>query len=260
MSEVEWRYTFASVKGTSHIKTNKPCQDVSRCNVIKDKNENPILIAIASDGAGSSDCSALGAKILCNTIMEGIKDFIKIGHLIQEISKKIVIEWLECFLNNIKLQAKKKNTTQREFACTLLCAAIGTEGSVFFQIGDGAIIISNVQEMDEYSIVFWPSRGEYENTTYFATDNKCWDEYLLFEVKNQTINEVAVITDGLQSLALQYVSKTVFKPFFFPIFTYLRTSSNDCFDRINIELRRFLASGKINKRVDDDITLILASR
>jgi hypothetical protein len=222
MNGMKWWYSFASVIGTSHIKTNKPCQDVSKCDVIEDKNKDSIFIAIASDGAGSSLYSDIGAEILCDTIMEGIKNFIINGHLVQEISKRVFREWLECFLRRTELFAKKKNTTQRELACTLLGTIIGAEYSIFFQIGDGAIIISSKQEKDEYSLVFWPCRGEYENTTYFATDNNCWEEFLLFEVRNQTINEVAIITDGMQNLALHYQSKTVFKPFFYPLFTYIR--------------------------------------
>jgi hypothetical protein len=260
MNNVEWGVAFASVIGTSHIKANKPCQDVCKCEEVKDKNQNPILIAITSDGAGSSLYSDAGAKIICDTIMEEIKDFIIKGHLIQEISKEIVKEWLECFLRKIELYAMKIATTLRELACTLLGAVVGTEYSVFFQIGDGAIIISPKQDQDEYSLVFWPSRGEYENTTFFATDKNCFGEYLLFEVRKQAINEVAIITDGIQSIALSYHSRTVFKPFFFPLFSYLRSSSIDNISKINFELINFLGSDKINKRIDDDKTLVLATR
>ena len=260
MNKVEWGVAFASVIGTSHIKANKSCQDVCICEVIKDKNENSVLSAIASDGAGSSLYSDTGAKIICDTMMEEIKGFIIRGHLVQEISKEIVKVWLECFLMKIDLFAEQKDTYQREFACTLLGAVIGTDYSIFFQIGDGAIIISPQYEDEEYNLVFWPSRGEYANTTYFATDSNCWEEFLMFDIRNQTINEVAIITDGIQNIALHNASKTVFRPFFYPLFTYLKTSSNECINRINIELINFLGSEKINKLIDDDKTLLLATR
>jgi hypothetical protein len=260
MNKLEWGVAFASAIGTSHIKANKPCQDVCKCEEVKDKNQKPILIAIASDGAGSSLYSDTGAKMICDTIMEEIKDFLIKGHLVQEITKEIVIEWLKCFLRKIELYAKEIATTHKELACTLLGAVVGTEYSAYFQIGDGAIIISPKQEQDEYSLVFWPSRGEYENTTFFVTDNNCLKEYLMFEVREQSINEVAIITDGIQSIALSYHNRTVFKPFFYPLFTYLRSSSIEGVNKTNFELLNFLSSDKINKRIDDDKTLVLATR
>ena len=70
---------------------------------------------------------------------------------------------------------------------------------------------------------------------------------------------IAVFSDGLQSLALQYETKTPYEPFFAPFFTYLETASKSDAE-VEEELRDYLDSPRVNARTDDDKSLVLAVR
>ena len=107
---------------------------------------------------------------------------------------------------------------------------------------------------------FWPQQGEYENTTYFATQKsaKTFLQHRLYV--DRFFEEVAVFTDGLQRLALHYQTQTAYAPFFRPFFSVLRRLETEHDDRYDESLHAFLNSNRVNERTDDDKTLILATR
>ena len=74
------------------------------------------------------------------------------------------------------------------------------------------------------------------------------------------MNEVAVLTDGLQKLALHYQSQTAHTPFFRPIFAWLRQAPDDYAEKFASSLAGYLDSPKVNECTDDDKTLVLATR
>ena len=81
-----------------------------------------------------------------------------------------------------------------------------------------------------------------------------------FKIVNQTINEIALFTDGIQGLALKYDTQSAYAPFFRPQFEYLRQVSDLELPLIKDQLAAFLNSKSVNDRTNDDKTLILACR
>ena len=151
-------------------------------------------------------------------------------------------------------EAHDRAANLRDFACTLLTAIVGERSAVFSQIGDGAIIL---QEGDAYRSVFWPQSGEYVNTTNFLTDQE-FENRLEFCAHPVPVNELALLTDGLQMLALRYAEKSVHEPFFQPMFQALCAADSAL--TLQGQFREFLNSPHVNRRTDDDKTLILATR
>ena len=74
------------------------------------------------------------------------------------------------------------------------------------------------------------------------------------------MHELALFTDGLQALALHFVSREVHAPFFEPMFERLRQEPPGDAPGLEAELRAFLDSAEVNRRTDDDKTLVLATR
>jgi hypothetical protein len=129
--------------------------------------------------------------------------------------------------------------------------------AVFLQIGDGVIVVHD--HRDTYRPMFWPATGEYVNTTYFLTDQDAVDR-LRLGFWGLRVEEIAILTDGLQSLALQYASRRAHTPFFRPLFARLRRESGGESMLLRAELETWLDSDSVNQRTDDDKTLILATR
>ena len=103
-------------------------------------------------------------------------------------------------------------------------------------------------------------RGEYENSTLYATDTESLREGLDYKYIIGKIRDIAVFTDGLQRLALHYKTRTAHGPFFKPLFSYIKSKTDTNTEKLNHSLDSFLNSLRINKRTDDDKTLVIASR
>jgi len=124
-----------------------------------------------------------------------------------------------------------------------------------FQIGDGAIIVNSCGVQ---GVVFWPDNGLYANMTYFLTDEDYLQHIHVVQI-NTPLEEVILLTDGLQRLALVLDSKIAHEPFFSPIFKALRANNANT-ELLNQHLAQFLASQVVNQRTDDDKTLVMAIR
>ena len=261
MSDVEWRVAYKSVIGTSHEKTGLPCQDAGSCRIVRDPAGRQVLLAIACDGAGSASRSLDGANLTVARFLQEFGETAKRSGL-DEITKEFVQEWISRLRAEIKDQAEAADQMPREFACTVLAAIVSEDRAAFFQIGDGAIVVSNRSEPDDYGWVFWPQHGEFANQTNFITQDNAL-EVLEFELEDRSIDEIAIFTDGIERLVLDLTEKAAHPPFFRTLFGWLiktETTLANTDIPASSALERYLGSKQINDRTDDDKTLILASR
>lgn len=235
------------------------CQDAGECRLVPVLNHHSTLVAVVSDGAGSASEAEEGAKLACSMFSDEIVSFLESGGCARDVSREFTVSVIEGFQREIARRADAKRLTPRDFACTLLAAVVDEHSAVFLQIGDGAIVLAEQKDPDQYCWVFWPQRGEYENQTSFATDADATDR-LEHEFDERSIDEVALFTDGLQRIALHYQSQTAYAPFFRPMFAPLRAAPTGFSSALSSLLLWFLDSQSVNDRTDDDKTLILATR
>ncbi|MEM5440179.1 PP2C family serine/threonine-protein phosphatase [Paraburkholderia diazotrophica] len=249
---MSWRYIGASVVGTSHSKLELPCQDSSVVVEASGQNDARYLIAIASDGAGSARFAQVGAELTCETAARALTDLL--AHSpdgILSIEPQALVDAVRIAIHD---RATEGGSSMRDFACTVVGAIVGPEKALYFQIGDGAIVARRSGMLE---CVFWPDGGEYANTTFFITDQDA-QAHLQYRIDDRP-EELALMTDGLQRLALVFASKTVHAPFFDSMFAVLRTASVEACDELSGSLATFLNSEPVNSRTDDDKTLVLVS-
>ncbi|MEP6924711.1 MAG: PP2C family serine/threonine-protein phosphatase [Pyrinomonadaceae bacterium] len=255
MHSSQWKIVSASIAGTSHVAKNSECQDSFVWRTTECKDE--VLVVIVSDGAGSAKRAKVGADTTCATMMQEIQTVVETDLGIHKITRKHVVEWLNLLRTQFQILAETEKLETGDFACTLLAAIIQGEKGIFLQIGDGGMVYTATEAPDEFHLVIEPQQGEYANTTNFVTDLTAAD-ILRFEVLEKRIDEIAIFTDGLQRIALDYQTNTAHAPFFRPMLAPLR--SEKVSPNLSEKLHDFLDSPKINERTDDDKTLILASR
>jgi hypothetical protein len=162
--------------------------------------------------------------------------------------------WVDAARERVIEEAAAQCVIPRQLACTLLVAIVGTDWAVFAQIGDGVMIYNGD---NGYEFVFWPDIGEYANTTRFLTDED-YRNHLKIDFKDRNINELALMTDGLQMLALDFKESRVHDRFFEPLFRTIRSNTDE--DSLQKSLLDFMDSKRVNDRTDDDKTLFLAIR
>ena len=126
------------------------------------------------------------------------------------------------------------------------------------QIGDGVILISD--DASEAAWAFWPQHGEYVNSTLFLTDLDA-PHYMQVTHLPCRVQEMVLMSDGLERLALHHASQSVYQPFYSGVMRPLRSaaSKGEATD-VSAAMGAFLASERVRSRTDDDVSLILATR
>lgn len=280
LSRARWRTLCASVAGTAHAAAGHACADASLVRVLAPPHGGSLLVAVAADGAGTSKRAADGARLACESILQQAQAWARRDHGASRGTPRAPlargargrpasaprplagfgVEELRGFVARARARilgaARREGLAARDFSCTLLVALVDEGTAVFFQIGDGAIVYRAGD--GRYVPALWPQSGEYANCTFFLTDP---DAALRVQSTCASdVHELALLTDGLQGLALRFASRDAHGPFFEPMFARLRHETAARPRRLAGELRGFLDSAAVNRRTDDDKTLVLATR
>src|SRR5208282_5353151 len=239
-------------------KTGGTCQDANACQIYASLGGEKILTAVVADGAGSALCGGEGAAITSHALLGLIKEHLDSGRIVEQVTSDTVRSWITTIQNLLEEEATTVSRERRDFACTILGLIVSDSCAACLQVGDGVIVLADSEER-AYGHVFWPDRGEYANTTHFVTEDDAI-EHLQFESINRRVVEAALLTDGLQAIALNYQQRTAHEPFFKGLFAPLRSAEEGCSRELSDSLVAFLSSPRVNEKTDDDKTLILASR
>ncbi len=81
----------------------------------------------------------------------------------------------------------------------------------------------------------------------------------MFEKNNDNIERFAMQTDGIETISLiNYKEPSI--AFFNPLFNCLKDEPAGYNKDLSTELAEFLASDRVNKRTNDDKTLVIAAK
>lgn len=254
MSLLAWRTAYASTAGTSHARSGTPCQDAGRCDVLAVAG-GEVLVACVADGAGSAAHSELGARLVVECFHAVFGDAARAAPALEWLDRDFALGWLAMVQDRIRGLAADMACEASEFACTALGAVVGETGAGFVQIGDGAIVVGGA---GAHAWVFWPQHGEYANSTFFVTMPDA-AELLQFERRNAPA-ELALFSDGLERLILDMRTRTVHSPSLRPILGWLAATGPALDGLPSPVVAAFLHSEPVNRRTDDDKTLVLAVR
>lgn len=231
-----------SVAGSSHIKNCTPCEDYCGWQISPDS----VLMAVA-DGAGSASHAQIGAKVAVETALHTLSK----PSLNQSDCSDLKLA-SENALQAVIERAEALGLEPSDLASTLILVIASPARIVALQIGDGATIFTSPS--GSYESCTTPPESEYANETTFLTSKNAIETCQIVE-RNTAVHQVAVITDGLQRIALQMPQATPFIPFFQPILQFAANSPETGEE----ELKRFLQSPRITSRTDDDLTLLIAT-
>lgn len=253
-----WRYAAASVAGASHRAAGAPCQDQHRCDLIAGAAASPTLIVFVSDGAGSARHGDRGAALATAVLHAEAAAWIGDGGTVRTLERTRVLAWLERVRAAITEEAAASRGQMRDYAATLLFTLVDETSAAFGQIGDGAIVTSDAP--GDWAAQFWPKHGVYANQTFFITDADA-HERLVFAHSLYPIEEVAVFSDGLERVLLDFGERRAHIPAFDRMLGPLRAAHGaGHIEALSDALSGYLASPAVASRTDDDITLVIGTR
>ncbi|HEY0791131.1 MAG TPA: PP2C family serine/threonine-protein phosphatase [Chthoniobacterales bacterium] len=245
---MKWTIAGASVAGTSHLRAATPCQDSHGYRTVRQGQGNVLLIAV-SDGAGSASHSDTGSRTAVEATLAFLERWAGSG---EEFTRCTALAAGEAARQAIFREAQRLRVSRREVACTLLFACVAEQSAIFAQIGDGAWVMG--MGGSPWAAT-WPRAGRYANETDFLTADG-WTGALQVKRETGPVDCVGVLTDGLQNVALHHASRTAHQPFFRPLLSVLH--GNPLAGNLDEQLAAFLANPDLNRRTDDDKTLVMA--
>jgi hypothetical protein len=215
------------------------------------------LVVVVSDGAGSAEHSAKGSRLATIRFMRCASEFLKSGGNLPSLTKQIVLEWLDDIRDRITKAADALDTVPRDFAATLVACLVTPSHATFIHVGDGGGVFRSIDSV-EWMIGTWPSQGEYASTTYFVTDDP--EPRVAVSHVEEAVGEVAIFSDGIERLVLDFSSRTAFAPFFDKVFGPIDGHSSGRDRALSKHLKALLESPSVCEKTDDDKTLFLAKR
>lgn len=252
MSTATWRCIGASVTGVRHKRSGQPCQDYFGYRTLP---TGEVVVAVA-DGAGSAPLAAEGAHALVESALTAVAS---IGERYRPASRKawrdVIRQAFGVAQQRLALRADAAGHPPRVYAATLLVVIADKEFVVCGLVGDCAAVV--VTADGELHSLCQPQRGQYANTTYFATHHDL-DERLDIQLFACSVHGVALFSDGLLALAMNIDKNQPYAPFFTPLFAFATETADGA--KAEQELAAFLDSERVNQRTHDDKTLVLVTR
>lgn len=246
---MSWQVTGASVIGSSHLLTSKPCQDSHGYQSLPG---DVLLIAVA-DGLGTAEKSEIGSRLAVDTALASMSFSLSASELSPDALKQVLTDAFQTARTALEERAAAENLSLRDLGSTLICVILGVGWAACGQIGDGAVVV--MQKDDVLATLSSPQRGEYANETVPLTMAKAL-EMVRYSHHEVDVQALAVFSDGLQNLALENEGYQPFEPFFKPFFKLIRDAD---VEEARIKLEAFLGSERLCNRTDDDKTLVLAA-
>lgn len=242
-----WRCVGASMCGTSHKTGGVPCQDAHYWQV----GAGDLLIAAVADGAGSADFAEVGAAVACKSAVTAFYAKGQVSGNDKGIRSSLS-DAFKAAQKAVKSEAATRKVEVRQLATTLILVVATPELVGAAQVGDGIAVVQDRE--GNITGVTKPDSGEHVNETTFLNSRSDL-KHVQFSVWRGGLTHVAILSDGLQRLALNMPSGVPHPPYFAPLFKFVSNTPEST--QAQQQLQTFLASPRVTDNTTDDLTLVL---
>ena len=210
------RVIATKITGNLHRSKNTCCQDFYHYACSGNK-----IVAVVSDGAGSAKYGKIGAKVVCETIvnvlintpLKNVEDGVK--KAIEMARAKLVIH---------RLNKSKSEDEILNFSATVVGLVYHKDKGIFFHIGDGAGIALNGDSIKSEYTISPPHNGHFSCETYFYTMTN-WRDSLRF-TRISKADSLFLMTDGVTGFALNENMCDLKVGFLEPINKFLKSETD----------------------------------
>ena len=255
-----WRVATATAVGTSHARNNTPNQDAVDYRLVEVGHGQVAVIAVA-DGAGSASRSDEGSRIAVSAAVTTLADGIN-RQPAAAFGERLAESLIRDAIKQAKIEVERYGAAQgvpaRELACPLTVAFASAELFTAAQVGDGAVIAFDIGSGGTRTLCD-AHTGEYANETTFITSRSRPHEIAsVGHASGHDYDGLALITDGLQNLALKMPEREAFPGFWNPILNDLAYTDEP--EAIPDRLHAFISGERVQSRTTDDVTIAIAAR
>ena len=137
-----------------------------------------------------------------------------------------------------------------ELATTLVLTLLTQRWLATLQVGDGAVVYR--QKSGDMQVATRAGHGEYINETSFLTSRDYGQAAHLSLVPGDPITGIALCSDAIEHLSINYQDRSVHVPFYKDVFRFAEHPG-----ATQADLETFLRSEQVNRRTVDDKTLVI---
>jgi serine/threonine protein phosphatase PrpC len=247
-----WRVVAASVRGTRHEQRQQPCQDAHYWATVQDD----VLVAAVADGASSAPLGKVGATLaVCAAATTvGARHQRMVCPDNDEAWGQWLVDAIQAAQATVVAEALARQVPVRALATTLILVVAMPARVAVAQIGDGAVVVSDMA--GNLIPLTVPQHGEYPNETTFLISPNALASVQV-GVWRGSPKHVVAFSDGLQRLALTMPDGRPYAPFFLPFFRFVDAVPES--REAHVQVEAFLCSQRVRARTGDDVTLLLGS-
>jgi hypothetical protein len=241
-----------------HRSPGEESQDAGACFSLVLPDSRHVLLAAVADGAGSMPRSREGARRAVSASLAMLVRVIRRnGADVSRVAAGMG-NALRAARAAIRAAAEQERREFGEFACTLVMTVGLDEGVVTGQVGDGGAVVWCHGGIPELAL--WPFKGQFVNETAFVTDDSAIGDLRVLARHCEPAG-IALFTDGLEPVALDFQREAAHPGFFQPLFDQLSgPDAGHPGESLDEELGDWLSEERFDAMSPDDRTLILAVR
>ena len=233
----------ASVKGVLHTQKNEPCQDYAQYT-----QDGRNFVAVVSDGAGSAKYGRIGAKTICETLTNLLKD------IDFSDAKKAVVQSIGIARSKLirhRLNKTKSAASLVDFSATIVGVICHKNKGMFFHIGDGAGLAFFDEKYQNFT-ASRPENGHFKCETFFYTMDD-WKDSLRF-TRFENAHTLFFFFFWVTNFSFAKDFQSIEKSFLQPIGDFLNKES--CKTKALRALSNTLKTPQASKLNSDDKTLL----
>lgn len=230
--------------GTMHVATGIKCQDA--CAYLA---QGDTLFACIADGAGTAPLSHMGSTFVTQEFLQLCSRQFLYKMYVQKEARNWLNEAIKALHYGLLREAHTLAVPISHLATTFTACIATPSYIVAAQIGDGFLVGGGHAS---FNLLLWEEHKEFINETHFLTDKS----YKARILSTSAYDFLALGTDGVSSVAIDPYQKIAHEGFFSPFQEYLSTQPFE--DELEGELKKFLNSERLNKKTEDDKTLLVA--
>lgn len=241
-----WAAVAAQVTGPAHAQAGGECEDSFAAASTADGEHCFLVVA---DGAGSAARASTGSRLAARAALHALLLHAPQAPADWETVARAVFTTAR---DALVLAAAAAGGELRALHTTLLVAGVVQVGDerrlVAAGIGDGAIVVGDASGFRAVAVT---PRGEYANETVFLTDGRFADRIALHVESAPDLRALAVMSDGVEALAVEGRGTRPVAGFFGKLVDHLAEGGDPQ------AISQVLSSDRAALQSDDDKTLLM---
>ena len=169
-------------------------QEQANEDAIVSMTNDSVAVVVACDGAGSLSAGGIAAKLASETVAKEL--LLTFDELYCSDSASARWNLAKAVTACLSSYGEQHNLATSDLACTIVAAAMDTEGRcICFHLGDG-IIFRRKTDSISWDSVSSPRNGLTKNTTYLTMNCNLWHYLQYYRWKDPKTESILLLTDG----------------------------------------------------------------